>query len=215
MLRIVESKPAGLRIVSGSTVPLEHAIEQARLPQPLAAQLSQARFSIPPLRDRSEDIAPMALHFLRSIGQVNQLAPLRLSASALDQLETYPWPGNVRELRNAIEHAAILADGFIDLPHLPKSVRDNGATRQASSGENLASRPFREAKGVIVAEFEQAYLTALMEWERGNVTAASRSAGMLRSALQRLLRKYGLKSADFRRRSLGTSSSEPRAPRAD
>jgi DNA-binding NtrC family response regulator len=215
MLRIVDSTPTGLRIVSGSTVSLEDAIEQARLPQPLASQLAQARFSIPPLRDRTEDIAPMAQHFIRSIGQVNQLDPLQLSSAALDQLETYPWPGNVRELRHAIEHAAILADGLIDLPQLPKSVRENGETRPANSGAKLASRPFREAKGVVVGEFEKAYLTALMEWERGNVTAAARSAGMLRSALQRLLRKYDLKSADFRRRAPGKSGSPTRAPRAD
>lgn len=215
MLRIVDSKPVGLRIVSGSTISLEDAVEQARLPQPLAGQLSRARISIPALRDRTEDIAPMALHFIRSIGQVNQLNPLQLSAAALDQLEAYNWPGNVRELRHAIEHAAILADGLIDLPHLPKNVRDNGGTRDVSSGKNLAARPFREAKGVVVAEFEQAYLTALMEWERGNVTAAAGAAGMLRSALQRLLRKYGLKSADFRRKSPGKTGSATRAPRVE
>ncbi len=215
MLRIVDSKPAGLRIVSGSTISLEDAVEQARLPQPLAGQLAGARLSIPTLRDRTEDIAPLAMHFIRSIEQVNQLDPLRLSAAALDQLEAYNWPGNVRELRHAIEHAAILADGLIDLPHLPKSVRDDGGTPVASSGKNLATRPFREAKGVVVAEFEQAYLSALMEWERGNVTAAAREAGMLRSALQRLLRKYGLKSADFRRRSPAKTGSATRAPRID
>jgi DNA-binding NtrC family response regulator len=157
----------------------------------------------------------MAIHFIRSIGQVNQLDPLRLSAAALDQLEAHDWPGNVRELRHAIEHAAILADGLIDLPQLPKGIRDKGGTSQTNGGENLAAQPFREAKGVVVAEFEQAYLTALMEWERGNVTAAARGAGMLRSALQRLLRKYGLKSADFRRRTPGKSGSATRAPRVD
>jgi len=215
MLRIVDSRPAGLRIVSGSTISLEDAVEQARLPRLLAGQLAGTRLSIPALRDRTEDIAPMALHFIRSIEQVNQLDPLRLSSAALDQLEAYDWPGNVRELRHAIEHAAILADGLIDLPQLPKNVRDNCGTPAADSGTNLTARPFREAKGVVVAEFEQAYLTALMEWERGNVTAAAREAGMLRSALQRLLRKYGLRSADFRHRSPDRTGSATRAPLAD
>ncbi len=215
LLEFAESKPAGLRIVCGSTIPLDEAVGQARLPQPLAAQLSQVRIVVPPLRDRVEDIAPMATHFIRSIGKVNQLDPLQLSAAALDQLEAYEWPGNVRELRHAIEHAAILADGLIDLPHLPKSIRDSGRTRDAASGRQLASRPFREAKGEVVAVFEKAYLTALMEWERGNVTAAARSAGMLRSALQRLLRKYELKSADFRRRTPGKVDSAERASRPE
>ncbi len=215
MLRIAETKSTDLRVVSGSTLLLAEAVEQARLPQPLAAQLAQTRFSIPALRERPEDIAPLAMHFVRSIGRVNQLDPLRLSSAALDRLESYGWPGNVRELRHAIEHAAILADGVIDLPHLPKTVRNDGASTPAESGESLASRPFREAKGRVVAEFERAYLTALMRWERGNVTAAARSAGMLRSALQRLLRKYGLKSAEFRRQSPAKEAPSARGPHAD
>ncbi|NIM01289.1 MAG: hypothetical protein GTN89_10705 [Acidobacteria bacterium] len=215
VLRVGETNPTGLRIVSGSTLSVDEAIEQARIPRPLASRLAQTRLSIPALRERLEDVAPLAMHFVRSIGHVNQLAPLRLSAAALDRLEAYDWPGNVRELRHAIEHAAILADGLIDLPHLPKTVRDDGATTPTQNGEDLASRPFREAKGMVVAEFERAYLTALMRWERGNVTAAARSAGMLRSALQRLLRKYGLKSADFRRKATPKGAPTASGPQAD
>ncbi len=81
--------------------------------------------------------------------------------------------------------------------------------------DHLASRPFREAKGKVVGEFEQAYLNALMRRERGNVTAAARSSGMLRSALQRLLRKYGLKSADFRRKAPAKGGPTPSGPHAD
>jgi len=215
MLRLGETNQPGFRIVSGSTLPWKEAVERAQLPQPLAGQLASSSLFVPALRERPEDIGPMALHFIRSIEQVNQLNPLLLSAAALDQLEAYEWPGNVRELRHAIEHAAILADGLIDLPHLPKGVRDNGGTSVVGSNRELAAKPFREAKGGVVAEFEEAYLRSLMERERGNVTAAAREAGMLRSALQRLLRKYGLKSSDFRRRTPAKTSPTRREPRPD
>jgi DNA-binding NtrC family response regulator len=214
MLRLDGDGRAGMRVVSGSSVPLETLREKGALPAPLATLLAESRLRMPPLRERIEDVGPLALHFIRSIEQVNQLEPLRLSAEALDQLEAHSWPGNVRELRHAIEHAAILADGLIELVHLPRNLRE-AAVGTASSRGDLASRPFRDAKGEVVGEFEQAYLTSLMNRERGNVTAAARSSGMLRSALQRLLRKYGLRSADFRRRQAAGPVASTRAPRAD
>ncbi len=117
-------------------------------------------------------------------------------------LERYPWPGNVRELRNAVEHAVILAtEGRIRPSDLPDRLRearvDGGST---GSRRQVASRPFREVKREVVESFERAYLYDLMEQHSGNVTSAAVQAGMLRSALQRLLRKYGLKSVEFRKR---------------
>ncbi len=215
MLKIEASKNSTFRLVSGSTVALETLVEQAAIPRALAGMLSAVRLTIPPLRSRAEDVGPLALHFIRLIEQVNCLDPLRLSAEALDQLEAYAWPGNVRELRHAIEHAAILADGLIELTQLPRAVRDGVGADDRDAGVDYSGRPFREAKGDVVARFERDYLTALMECERGNVTAAAREAGMLRSALQRLLRKYGLKSADFRRRQRGRAATATRASRTD
>jgi len=214
LLRFVGGARPGLRIIAGSTASLESLRDDGKLPATLATMLSAARLKMPPLRERTEDVGPLALHFIRSIEQVNQLEPLRLSADALDQLEAYAWPGNVRELRHAIEHAAILADGTIEFTHLPRSLREAEAVSGIRKAD-LASRPFRDAKGDVVAEFEKAYLSSLMTRERGNVTAGAREAGMLRSALQRLLRKYNLKSAEFRRRTPSGPTAATRASRAD
>ena len=214
MLRLDADDRPGVRVVCGSTVSLERLREEGGLPASLAEMLARVRLRMPPLRERIEDVGPLALHFIRSIEQVNQLDPLRLSAAALDHLEAHAWPGNVRELRHAIEHAAILADGLIELSHLPRNLRGTSA-QPTSDGADLSARSFRDAKGDVVAEFEQAYLRSLMNRERGNVTAAARTAGMLRSALQRLLRKYDLKSADFRRRPTAGPVSSAHATRAD
>jgi len=94
----------------------------------------------------------------------------------------------------------VSSDGRIRPRDLPEGVRDPGTvkTTPREGGVN-ASRPFREAKREVVESFEGAYLRALMERHHGNVTAAAHQAGMLRSALQRLLRKYAIRSAEFRR----------------
>ena len=115
-------------------------------------------------------------------------------------LEAYPWPGNVEELRGAIEQAVIVSSDEIIRPHdLPERVRENESKGRPLIPAGVSARPFREAKREVVNAFEKVYLGELLEQHRGNVTAAAQHAGMLRSALQRLLRKYRLKSADFRR----------------
>jgi len=198
---------AACRIVSGSTLRLDRAVDEGRMAPALAARLAAARLVVPPLRERIEDVGPLATQFIDEISAVNQLSAQRLSADALDRLESYSWPGNVRELRHAIEHATILAQEEIDLPQLPRAIRDDAATVVGGSQSDLAQsggfdagQSFREAKRVVVNAFEGRYLTALMSRQRGNVTSAAKESGMLRSALQRLLRKHELRSIDFRRR---------------
>ena len=114
----------------------------------------------------------------------------------MSRLEEYHWPANVQELRNAIEQAVILSrDGAIRPSDLPERVRD-GQPGVAPGGGPLPT--FRDAKREVVEKFERSYLRELMRRHAGNVTAASQQAGMLRSALQRLLRKHGIRSAEFR-----------------
>jgi DNA-binding NtrC family response regulator len=190
-----------VRLISGSTRDPVSAIEQGALPEGLTRELAGAVVQCPALCERAEDVALLARHFVAVISEINHLPPIQISAEALSILERYRWPGNVRELRNAVEHAVILAtDGCIRPKDLPDRVREaelEPATAADTPG--LSSRAFRDAKREVVHAFEQAYLSDLLERNGGNVTAASHQAGMLRSALQRLLRKHGFRSADFRK----------------
>ncbi len=165
--------------------------------------LSAAVVHLPPLRDRREDLVLLARHFIDSIREINDLPPIQLDPDAVAILERHDWPGNIRELRNAMEHAVILASGGrIRARDLPERVRHGDRESDAGTAEALR---FREAKRRVVETFEKAYLEQLLEQHGGNVTAAAQQAGMLRSALQRLLRKYELRSSQFRiaRRSKG------------
>jgi DNA-binding NtrC family response regulator len=142
---------------------------------------------------------------------------LEVAPETMGLLERYPWPGNVQELRNAVEHAVILAsEGRLrpsDLPDRMRESQDGGSSTESRG--RVASRRFRDAKREVVESFERAYLCELMEQHEGNVTSAAVQAGMLRSALQRLLRKYGLKSVEFRKRARTGHARVDAAPRVD
>jgi DNA-binding NtrC family response regulator len=161
-------------------------------------------FSIafPRLKQRREDVPLLARHFVTTIGEINHLPPITIEAEAMTLLRNYDWPGNVQELRNSIEHAVILASGgTIAGADLPDRIRESeSVTTGLKAGSGNSRGRFRDGKRKVVEAFEQAYLSELLDRHQGNVTSASQQAGMLRSALQRLLRKYGFKSADFRRR---------------
>ena len=193
--------PPDLRILSSSLQDPLQAVDEGRLLEPLRRKLIVETVQLPPLRERLEDIALMARHFITTICEINKLPEIQLSGEALALLERYHWPANVHELRNAMEQAVILsADGNVRPRDLPDRIREAGAVGQVRErSPEVSTRRFRDAKREVVEAFERSYLHTLMERHGGNVTAASQQAGMLRSALQRLLRKYGFKSAEFRR----------------
>jgi len=217
LLRILDAarrKPVDVRVLASSTVAPRTLAEDGRLLEQLHARLAGEVVTLPALRDHVEDVPLLARHFIRTVCAINQLPPIHLEADAAALLESRRWPENVHGLRNALEQAVILsADGKIR----PRDLGDGHAERPAglaSSSGAAALRQFREAKREVVEGFERAYLRALMERHGGNVTAASQQAGMLRSALQRLLRKYDLKSADFRRSRQTTTTGDVTRPRS-
>ena len=178
---------------------VEAAVRDGRFRDDLRRRLAVGAIHLPPLRERRGDVALLARHFIETICEINDLRPVDLSPEALELLETYPWPGNVRELQGAMEHAVIVAGDAVVAPRdLPRSIQ-SGATPAAPGTGAIADRPFRDAKREVVDSFEKRYLSDLLEQHAGNVTAAAQQAGMLRSALQRLLRKHELRSVDFRR----------------
>jgi DNA-binding NtrC family response regulator len=172
------------------------ALADGRLLEDLRARFPES-VEIPPLRERTEDVLPLATAFVDEVRRINDLDALALAPETADALERHPWRGNVRELRDAVEHAVFVAVGGAIRPRdLPESVR--GAAL-VPGGPPTAERPFRTTKREVVGRFERAYLSDLMERCGGNVTAGAQHAGMLRSALQRLLRKHDIRSSDFRR----------------
>lgn len=192
-----------LRLLVSASAGLQQSVASGVVLDELRAALAASELPLPTLAEHPEDLALLTRHFIATISEINHLPPMRLGPDALELLERHHWPGNVRELRNAVEHAVILSsDGVIRARDLPDHLRDAPAGLGASNlGAGISKRSFREAKHDVVGAFEEAYLSDLLRRHDGNVTSASLQAGMLRSALQRLLRKHDLKSADYRRSS--------------
>lgn len=112
-----------VRVIAASNQNLEEATAAGGFRRDLYHRLAQLQIQVPPLRERQEDIAPLARFFLEQQGQDNS-RPLRFSAEAIRALERYAWPGNVRELRNVVVQAAVMAEqGPIEARHLPVPVR--------------------------------------------------------------------------------------------
>lgn len=176
-----------VRVIAGARVELAQRVAEGAFRPDLYYRVSVLRVSLPPLRARREDIAPIVAALLRLRG----LEPGPVSGPGLDRLFAHDWPGNVRELRNAIDRA-------LALQPTARSFADLRLRVGAPSGEGdpLAVRselPFAEAKQRVVDAFERRYLDELLARHDGNLSAAARDAGLDRKHLRTLLAKHGLR----------------------
>jgi len=188
----------GARWTASTSLDPEVAVDEGRLSRRLVSAFAGAIVRVPPLREHASDIATLARSFVEELCRLNGLAPISLAPEAVVALESFAWPGNVRQLRSAIESSVIVApDGVVRGRDLPEFLRAPAVPRESSA---RADRRFRDAKRSVVEAFERSYLEDLLRRHGGNVTGAAEQSGMLRSALQRLLRKHDLHSADFRGR---------------
>ncbi|MCC6526288.1 MAG: sigma-54-dependent Fis family transcriptional regulator [Polyangiaceae bacterium] len=178
-----------VRVLATTNRDLEAAIAAGRFREDLYFRLNVFEVVLPPLRERPEDILPLAHHFIA------ELAPherRRLAPETEELLRRYRWPGNVRELRNAIERATILARGGIIHPeHLPPTVGLGapGAARPSAPPPDEASRAPHPG---TVHELERQLIVDTLAAHDGNRTHAARALGMSRRALLYKIKRYGL-----------------------
>ncbi|MBN2801561.1 MAG: sigma-54-dependent Fis family transcriptional regulator [Deltaproteobacteria bacterium] len=184
-----ESIKVNARVVAATNVNIIDAMERGVFRQDLYYRLSVITITMPPLRDRAEDIPLIAYHFLKKYSQRAGRNINRISIEAMRALRSHAWPGNVRELENAIERAVVMARNDVILPgDLPQSVID---TRNPSMPQDiLLDLPFNEAKKKSVELFESGYAKGMLKRAGGNVSEAARQSGMDRSNFRRILRKY-------------------------
>jgi transcriptional regulator with GAF, ATPase, and Fis domain len=207
-----------VRVLAATHRNLREMVLAGTFREDLFYRLSVVCLTLPPLRERPEDLERLARHFLALSGRPE----VTLSREALEVLQEYSWPGNVRELRNVIAGAlpGLGHAGEIEPQHLslwpddsnpyersgapgdgvpagaarattdPAVPRPDAAVQVSRAPDELL--PYREAKAHMVEEFERAYISRLIA-RYGNVTAAARAAGMDRKHLRLLLRRYQLR----------------------
>jgi two-component system, NtrC family, response regulator HydG len=198
-----------VRVIAATHVDLTTAVEQTRFRQDLFYRLNVVVLSVPPLRDRLEDLPVLAAHFLRKHGRA---VAMSLSPDALDAMMSYAWPGNVRELENAIMHAMALHQGDVIVPEsLPSALtaRGNGRAPATVLGVGVGVGvgvvdddgqlpPLTEAKRRASAVFEKNYLTTAMERAKGSISEAARLAGLDRTNFRRLLQRHSIDATTFK-----------------
>jgi DNA-binding NtrC family response regulator len=177
-----------IRVISATNRDLRSEVNRGAFRLDLYYRLAVVVLSVPPLRDRPDDVPLLVEHFLRECGHAGDVSEL-ISPQAIDALKDHYWPGNVRELKNLIEATVAMGE--------PPALDTTATSESARSAKDpigaLLGLTYAMARGRLLAAFETRYLTALLERCEGNVSRAAREAKMDRSHLIDLLRRHDLK----------------------
>ncbi|MGE0812837.1 MAG: sigma-54 interaction domain-containing protein [Vicinamibacterales bacterium] len=180
-----------VRIIASTNRPVRDALHGGALRADLYYRLRVFELRVPPLRERQEDIEPLARHFLAEVSPDRARA---ITPAALDRLRSYRWPGNVRELRNAVQSAAVLADDAIDVDALPEEVCAGGdgpaARATGPDGAEVVSIPV----GTSLRDAEHRVIAATLRRQQGNKVEAAAILGISLKTLYNRLHRYELQS---------------------
>ena len=181
--RVGAGRPIAIdvRLISATNMPVAEMVAQQEFRQDLLYRINTVEIPLPPLRDRLDDIAVLAIHFLTDYASKYGKASARIGARALDKLRAYRWPGNVRELQHAVERAVIMSDsdqlGPDDFLLTPTAVAEQESV--ALDDYNLEA-------------VEKEVIRKVLRKHGGNVSQAARELGLTRTSLYRRMEKYEL-----------------------
>jgi len=175
-----ENIKVDVRVIAATNQLLEPLIKSGNFREDLFDRLNVVAISLPPLRERKEDIPLLLIHFLQKSSEENQKPISYISPEALDILTQYSWPGNVRELRHTIERAVVLSTQPVILPEdLPKKIFEEVKGREVQFPEEL----------LPLKEIERSYVLKVLRETKGNKKKASEILGIDRTTLYRILEK--------------------------
>jgi transcriptional regulator with PAS, ATPase and Fis domain len=181
IVRIGENRarPIDVRIMAATNRDLHQMILEEKFREDLYYRLAVVEINIPPLRERVEDILPLARHFVKNFANALKMPQLRLDASCLDYLQEYNWPGNIRELENAVERAALLCTNNVILP-------ENLSLRSNYLKYNV---PSSDQKNVLSLEqLVNRHIESVLRLTQGNQRKACEILGISPATLWRKLK---------------------------
>jgi DNA-binding NtrC family response regulator len=199
--RVGDNRPTAVdvRVIAATHRDLKAEVAAGRFREDLFYRVNVFPVRLPPLRERRDDVPLLVSHLLEKHAHALRRELDGVEPDAMSVLAGYPWPGNVRELENAIERAvAVCAGRLVTAKDLPEEI--TGRQEGAIPGDVLATMPYREAVDLARDRVSRDYLAALLRSHEGNVTRAAQQAGMERESLHRLLKRYGVRSDDFKKR---------------
>jgi DNA-binding NtrC family response regulator len=176
-----KNRPVDVRVIAATNRNLAEEVKAGRFRQDLYYRLRVIEIAVPPLRERREDIVPLARILLASAAKRTKSKVTSFTTKAVDQLQRYAWPGNVRELENALERATVMATGTrIDVDDLPAEIAHSTATSWVPGDERS------------LAEVEKSYILSVLEAQGGNRTKTAAQLKIAPATLYRKLAEYGV-----------------------
>jgi two-component system response regulator HydG len=185
-----------VRVIAASNRDIDRELREGHFRQDLFYRLNAVTLHLPPLRERAEDILPLARFFAARAVPVG-LPPVSFSREAVELLKTYDYPGNIRELENAVVRAVALCDQVIRPEDLPERIREYNALPVLVPHD---APPVDQADAALysLAEMESRHVARALVSTGGNKQAAARLLGIDRTTLQRMIKRYNLDPRDSR-----------------
>ncbi len=185
-----ETLDVDIRLIAATNADLKKRVEEGKFRNDLFFRLDVVTVTLPPLRDRLEDVPLLCGHFLREFNEKNGKQIEDITPEAMAILSGYAWPGNVRELRNAIERMVVLGRGpRLTVRDLPAAIR--GAVHAEGQKGQWRGESGRSAAPESMSEAERLMIYAALKKNSGNRTKAAQQLGISRRTLQRKLKEYG------------------------
>jgi DNA-binding NtrC family response regulator len=174
-----------VRVLAATHRDLPELVREGRFREDLYYRLDVVTLTLPPLRERRQDIPLLVDHFLRTLSSRHGRGPVAIDPEAQRRLLGYDWPGNIRELQNVLERAVLLAEqGVIGPEHLATSVRPSSTAPPDNSSPSLVLRPLEEV--------ERDHVVRVLAATGGNREESSRILGISRRTLTRMIQRWGL-----------------------
>ena len=196
------SRTTDVRIIALTNQDLEAKIAQGSFRQDLYYRLNVLSLTVPPLRERKEDVAILVRRFLQRTCQEMEMDPVDIDPSVLGHLSAQSWPGNVRELLNYVRRLVVFSNGRkVDMA-LIHQVEGNPMGENIGPAADSISAPghatYKEAKQAVMDQFTKSYLTQVLEQTHGNISEASRISGLERASIQKIIKRLDLDISGFR-----------------
>jgi DNA-binding NtrC family response regulator len=176
-----------VRVVAATHRDLPAMVKEGRFREDLYYRLDVVKVTLPPLRERRQDVPLLVNHFLQGLARRYHRGLVAVHPEAQARLFTYDWPGNVRQLQNVLERALVLAEQDVIGPeHLPEEIR------AADDGTRAAAEPAATGQPVPLAELEREHVLRTLDYAKGNRQATAALLGISRRTLARMLQRWGV-----------------------
>lgn len=190
-------RTADIRVIAATWRNLRECVAEGTFREDLYHRLSIVELRMPSLRERVDDIDLLLEAFMREACETSGRVPPALDPNVRVHLRRWPWPGNIRELRNVASYVAAMTSGprvrMEDLPATlhrpPPEVPDARVGIGVHADDVRIDLPYMDARRLFLDDFQQRYVTAILEAHEGNVSGAARAAGMDRRSIQRILKR--------------------------